>query len=1126
MRKLVSIFAILTLLVLVPQTQARIVTVSGTVSTPIVLIQGDTLQLTGDVNCVSGLADGSGLDSVVIMSSVDGLKRNVYWNENDADGVICVDMRQTYRAKIRDLNFIHNPLNPTTTTPLGPTTIAAQTAAQLRVLNCAIEIRGMHHTAINMEGTTAYGFVGDSITFTSYVNAYTDRSYYNECAIYAERLHRLNGGVSHDWRPGSGDELAEFPPHVTLYRSDVINWNHSAFRIEGYSTAGSNAQASLDFYDVNIEVDTRNDLYTYPSGSNTQGTANSYALMLLRFSGENSIVACTVTSGTDYWGGKGFWIASNNENVGEEHLFIEDCDIRTHRGHDPYYGTIYADAIRLEQGIIGNVTIQNNRIQCTADSTEDATDHTGGACVAMQITVTAGLNLTGQIHIRNNQFYAYGKTNEVSLDREMTVAALMHGSSWSAASMDSVFIENNHFYSQGDIISNGWVNYSVDVLGFKFVNDSFSFLPDPLTNKTFRVGSHTTDSRIYTGTRVFGGTYLNGAAWNDYAFTGPNATSDFKAYQPCSVMVQDPNGNPVIGAEVRWTDAYANEYFDTTNAVGWAVCDTCPVAYWEDNGINDSTFYPYEAKAVNGARLDSTEITGWNMTNDSRTQTLVVEQAPYMESRFTLISTDGGDRIHWPRAQSVHSTLNPGKSIIYREDIGGPDFYTTIDSGQTFDAGYEAAASLTDHVHLWIDPVTDTLFVHDRDNGADNQTFVYKYNAFGNSVTAEISSVNVTSDVNCNYAQAIGGIGKVPGTDRTIIGLRGDVCNFYAIYTDNWFGTQTGGYVEDIHTVFTTTSTRGGLITHPTTGVSYVGIAGHNGDLIPETPHTVRWYDWNNGTTSWDVVDNPGLSLTSMHRYFTCAIDTLGNRYNFAYEGVNEDLLYGNSYNGVSWGTEVVIDDKTGSSTVQPGPAVTNIWDSNRMVLFYTINGNLYMRTWKEVDFSDMSQEYTLIGTGDTTVPDGPVIDVAPYTPAGWGNVAMATVKGSATDIYYVFVDFGAEPAAPAATLTQTINHQNVTHNSFDVQIVFNDEDPPVTLVELFVSETNPPPLTTPASQQATPTDPEILSAGSLNPSTVYYYRTRASDQTTTDNVSDVGTVTTNAAPVAGAKYIYRGRKQ
>lgn len=344
----------------------------------------------------------------------------------------------------------------------------------------------------------------------------------------------------------------------------------------------------------------------------------------------------------------------------------------------------------------------------------------------------------------------------------------------------------------------------------------------------------------------------------------------------------------------------------------------------------------------------------------------------------------------WYR-QQVHYA-NGRDTLIIQANGTTTSIMRSVDGGATWAtqasdiAGFGSSPNYgTDHQHGFL--LNDTLHKADRAPELDSNTFS---RLDANGALTVIATRRVGSGANCNYAQAV--LSVVKTGSYIVGGVRGGDCNLRYVVTDDFFATQTDGFIEDYTSILGATNTRGGM------RLGHDGQALYTAWLDYASVDSIVLYSYDTLSDVWSKIPG-GLGHSKLTRFYT-----VGLFHDTAYmiagpDLASQDTLYfaWKGENG-SWTKDTVFTkDVTGEMMAH----LVYVDSIDVLGLFYVANGNLYFRYWR--DNYTWSPEYTLIGD-DTTLTTISSMASSFTTPPQHGPVTGIMVKTTSGEAYYVHV--------------------------------------------------------------------------------------------------------------------------
>lgn len=310
-----------------------------------------------------------------------------------------------------------------------------------------------------------------------------------------------------------------------------------------------------------------------------------------------------------------------------------------------------------------------------------------------------------------------------------------------------------------------------------------------------------------------------------------------------------------------------------------------------------------------------------------------------------------------------------------------------------------------DHAHTFI--LGDTLYAMFRLAGYDSVLFG---RMDLNGALTVISRDTVGAGVACNYANNVV-MSPVKIGEKIIGGWRGGDCNFRYIVSDDFFATQTSGWIEDYTAILGDADTRGGML------IGNNGEAIWTGWLDYGSVDSIVIYAYDTATDSWSKYPG-GLANGNLERFYAAMpFDDSAIMLVSADINTKDTLFYSwLNENDSTWTSGTVFERTISGGVYETLPMLVKDDSTGRLGLFYIYAQNLYYRYWKD-DYT-WSNEYTIIG-GDTTLATVSSVAVPYITPTVNGSVVGVVVK-TTTDAYFVrlqtYETAGGQPEEPSTT--------------------------------------------------------------------------------------------------------------
>lgn len=346
---------------------------------------------------------------------------------------------------------------------------------------------------------------------------------------------------------------------------------------------------------------------------------------------------------------------------------------------------------------------------------------------------------------------------------------------------------------------------------------------------------------------------------------------------------------------------------------------------------------------------------------------------------------DGDSYIGFPRRQIAYQD---GRDTIAVVGQGSNALQRSVDGGATWSNAGGIGISGDYHAHVFI--LDDTLYITNRYTSFSDSTALSR--ADGNGALTLIDRINIGHGLDCNYTSATASAVKVG--DKIYNTIRGGDCNLRYAVTDDYFVTQTDGYVENYSVILGATNTRQGLL------IGNNGLPLMSAWLDYGSVDSIVFYEVDTATNVWTKYPG-GLAHAELDRFYTtqtfddsglmvvtCDIDT-------------KDTLFYSWFNDQdsTWTSGTVFERTASGGSFETMPGLVRIDSIGLMGLFYVYTGNLYFRYWK--DNYSWSDEYTLIG-GDTTLITVFANAFPNETPVSHGPVTSCIARNSSGDTYFI----------------------------------------------------------------------------------------------------------------------------
>jgi hypothetical protein len=649
-----------------------------------------------------------------------------------------------------------------------------------KVINTQIDVRGhgVNYCVHAGSGVQTYNNELRNVNMYHRGYGYYRRDLYQASAVKIENAYSYGDPYLSTY---SGTEADLY--HIKMVKCSVMTAPHAATVFYGRNDGVDQWSYIKVWLDSNyINVNARNDDYTYPSGNIFYGTANAYGIVTTFLTGGSKIRWNTIRSGTEFTGGRGLYIGSmswgTTGKTDTAEIAYNDIDI--HQGPGAYYQNMDAHGMRIRQANIKNLWIHHNTVTANADN-DPGTAHTSHLAQALRISPYQGV--AENILIENNTFRAISTVNHedslcaaVAFDAYWCDPDAINPSTgepfgeaycgnvgpWGAEGMT---FRNNHLYSSGNLVQIGYGNdgaWNVLMQG-----DTLEFLSTTYDPKTIVLG-HEANNWKSTGNAVRDAVYISPAAHTDITVDGPSETNlkEVTIERTFEVYVQGNNSLPVVGATVTVTNNYGQTVVSGTTNDNGLVSDVVSIRYEGSNQPDSYSFNPHTIVASYAG--DQTTVNSFTIdpTADGGDDTL------------TLASTTGTGSWTAPSLSaltldSLHCDYS-GETDSFRVDWTTPDNPLSDPSYIIFtysDAGYQDSAYTTGRTVIpYVEGTSGTTYI--TWTGTETYTLYLSYWVYEteeNQSTRGTESVTVTGDAAVADARRVNIQGAVKLTGAVTI---------------------------------------------------------------------------------------------------------------------------------------------------------------------------------------------------------------------------------------------------------------------------------------------------------------------------------------------------------------------
>lgn len=461
-------------------------------------------------------------------------------------------------------------------------------------------------------------------------------------------------------------------------------------------------------------------------------------------------------------------------------------------------------------------------------------------------------------------------------------------------------------------------------------------------------------------------------------------------------------------------------------------------------------------------------------------------------SMYQMPDADAGSNtnLHFPRYQLMPGS---GRDTIVYLGYGNPDpFHISYDGGVTW-AFFSGGSAVTDyggdHQHGFI--LNDTIYISNRAGYTDSlsmsvldvkaRTMLYDRAYYGLGVDA-------------NSAYGTGALVKFNGL---LIGVaRSFDWNLRYVITDDWFSTQTDGYIVDYTSSIGGSDTRIGMapMFGGNTLMAYV--------WLNQGVDTLDIFTFDPSDSSWTRETNPPLTHNNLERYFSV------NSFNdtalmvATFELNSDDTLY-TSWRGQNSDTWTVVKavENPNTGAEQSCAALVYVDSIDVLCLFYLYNNGLYMKYWR--DNFTWSSEYTIVPPDSNL--DHPQMAIPQIVPSTHGPKAYITVTPNSNHVLFVSVKLWE-----TASLSQSWSVTDTGATTLDFENEYGGTSGTVDYIKVIYSTTNDITDGSRDSVQQTSAleSPDTLQVTGLEQATKYYWWGIIQDDNGADTVN-VDSVTT-----------------